>query len=147
MDLKSLLAAGPLGLDTALFIYLIEEHAEVLPQVDRSFSAVAAGDCRAATSALTLLEVLVLPYRAGNLGLVERYEQVLGGSRGLELVGLDRPVLHLAARLRAESRLRTPDAIQMAAALHVGCSVFVTNDRDLPSVRGLRVVQLRHLVG
>jgi predicted nucleic acid-binding protein len=41
------------------------------------------------------------------------------------------------------SGTRTPDALQIAAALGAGCSALVTNDRDLPSVGGLRVVQLR----
>ena len=38
---------------------------------------------------------------------------------------------------------RTPDALQLAAALSAGCRTFVTNDRDLPAVPGLEVLQLR----
>ena len=39
--------------------------------------------------------------------------------------------------------MRTPDALQLAAALSAGCSTFVTNDRDLPAVTGLEVLKLR----
>ena len=35
---------------------------------------------------------------------------------------------------------RTPDALRLAAAQRAGCTCFVTNDRDLPEVAGLRVV-------
>jgi predicted nucleic acid-binding protein len=62
---------------------------------------------------LTLLEVLVVPYRAGNAGLAVRYEE-----------------------------LKTPDALQLAAALGAGCTTFVTNDRRIPAIRGMRVLQL-----
>jgi hypothetical protein len=36
---------------------------------------------RGFTSALTLLEVMVVPYRAGNTALAERYEHLLMRSR------------------------------------------------------------------
>lgn len=34
-----------------------------------------------------------------------------------------------AAALRASSRLRTADALHLAAALHWGCGALLTNDR------------------
>ena len=40
-----------------------------------------------------------------------------------------------------------PDALQLAAALSSGCKTFVTNDRRLPAVPGLRVVQLSQYAG
>jgi hypothetical protein len=39
---------------------------------------------------LTLLEVLVVPYRAGNRLLAERYEALLTRSRGIRLVDICR---------------------------------------------------------
>lgn len=86
----------------------------------------------------------MVPYRAGNLALAERYEAYLSRSRGVRLVDVDRSQLRAAAQLRAlHPSLRTPDALQLAAALSTGCSAFVTNDRDLPPVPGLEVLQLR----
>jgi predicted nucleic acid-binding protein len=91
----------------------------------------------------TLLEVLVVPFRAGLAELAERSEAYLTRSRGLRLVELDRPLLRTAAQLRAlHPSLRTPDALQLGAALSAGCSSFVTNDRDLPALAGLRVLKL-----
>jgi predicted nucleic acid-binding protein len=135
---------GPLALDTVVFIYFIEEHPRFLPVLDPIFAAIDKKRLRAVASSLTLLEVLVVPYRAGNIPLAERYEQVLTRSRGLRLVDIDRTQLRAAAQLRAlHSSLRTPDAIQVSAALSGGCSVLLTNDRDLPAVPGLRILQLR----
>jgi predicted nucleic acid-binding protein len=136
---------GPLALDTVVFIYYIEGHPRFLPVLDPVFAAVDGGRLPAIASSLTLLEVLVVPYRAGNIPLAERYEQVLTRSRGLRLVDIDRTQLRAAAQLRAlRANLRTPDAIQVAAALSGGCSVLLTNDRELPAVPGLRVLQLEN---
>lgn len=135
---------GPLALDTVALIDFIEEHPRFLAVLDPVFVAIDEGRLSAVVSSLTLLEVLVVPYRAGNVPLAERYEQVLTRSRGLRLVEIDRPQLRAAAQLRAVyAGLRTPDAIQVAAALSCGCSALLTNDRDLPAVPGLRVLQLK----
>lgn len=143
MGLMEDLSPGPIGLDACLFIYFIEEHPRFLPLVDPIFAAIAAGTWTAATSVLTLLEVLVAPYRAGDAALADRYEALLTRSRGLRLVEIDRPLLRSAALLRATAaRLRTPDALQVAAALSTGCRTFVTNDRAIPAIAGLRVVHL-----
>jgi predicted nucleic acid-binding protein len=144
MGLREDLGPGPTALDTALFIYYIEENAVFLPLVAPIFEDVAAGRREVVSSSLTLLEVLVVPYRAGNLVLAERYEACLSRSRGVRLVDVDRSQLRTAAQLRAlRPSVRTPDALQLAAALSAGCSAFVTNDRDLPAVPGLKVLKLR----
>jgi predicted nucleic acid-binding protein len=137
------LGHGPVALDTAVFIYLIQEHPQFLLVVEPIFRALDAGTLSAVTSSLTLLEVLVVPYRTGDVALAESYERILTGSRGLRLVDLGRAQLRTAAQLRARhAGLRTPDALQLAAALATGCTTFVTNDRRLPALAGLRVVQL-----
>jgi predicted nucleic acid-binding protein len=135
---------GPLALDTVVVIYFIEEHPHFLPVLDPVFAAIDKGRLRAIASSLTLLEVLVVSYRAGNVPLAETYEQVLTQSRGLRLIEIDRTQLRAAAQLRAlHSSLRAPDAIQISAALSGRCSALLTNDRDLPAVPGLRILQLR----
>jgi predicted nucleic acid-binding protein len=110
--------------------------------VEPLFRAIDAGDLRGVTSVLTLLEVLVVPYRSGLLELAERYEAILLSSRNLDVVPLDPPILRAAAQLRAATSMRTPDALQVASALALGCTKLVTNDRRLPAVPGLEVLQL-----
>jgi len=144
MGLTEDLGPGPTALDTAAFIYYIEENETFLPLVASIFEDVAAGRRQVVTSSLTLLEVLVVPFRAGNLTLADRYEAYLSRSRGVRLVDIGRAELRMAAQLRAlHPSVRTPDALQLAAGLSAGCRTFVTNDRDLPPVAGLRVLQLR----
>jgi predicted nucleic acid-binding protein len=137
---------GPVGIDTAIFIYYIEEHPKFFPVVNGLFEALDQNRCSGVTSTLTLLETLVVPYRAGDPGLAERYETLLSRGRGLTLVELDRPLLRSAARLRAWFAVKTPDAVQLAAAVSRNCTTFVTHDRPLSRVGGIRVLQVGRYV-
>lgn len=137
------LGTGPVGIDTAIIIYLIEENQLFSAVIAPLFEAADAGELELVVSALTLLEVLVVPYRAGNIALAERYEIVLTRSRGVRMIDLTREHMRLAAQLRAASSVATPDALQLATCLASRCSAFVTNDRRLPSIPGLRIIQLR----
>jgi predicted nucleic acid-binding protein len=137
------LGRGPIGLDTAIFVYYIEEHPRYLSLVEPVFEGIDRGRWRAVTSGVTLLETLVIPYRIGDEALADRYEGLLTRSRGLTLVELDRPLLRMAARLRATAGVRTPDALQLAAAVAARCAAYLTNDRALPRIPGLPVLQLR----
>jgi len=140
------LEPGPVAVDTATFVYFIEEDPRYLPQVLPLFTAANEGEVALVTSALTLLEVLVVPYRARNRLLAERYERVMTRSRGLRLIELTHDQLRAAAQLRAAIGVKTPDALQLSAALSAGCRSFVTNDRRLPTIPGLRVLQLSSYV-
>lgn len=137
---------GDVAVDTAAFIYFIEEEAQYLPIIRPLFVEADKGKRRLVTSALTLLEVLVVPYRTGNAPLADRYEALLTRSRGLQMIEVTREQLKAAAQLRAATSIKTPDALQMAAALGARCGTFVTNDRRLPQVPGLRVIELRSYV-
>lgn len=142
MGLMDDLGPGRIGVDTAIFIYLIEENPQYLPLLAPLFQEADQGRRELVTSMLTLFEVLVVPYRAGNQLLAERYEGLLTRSRGIRLIELTRDLLRAAAHLRAATGVRTPDALQLAAVLGAGCTTFLTNDRRLPRVPGLSVMQL-----
>jgi predicted nucleic acid-binding protein len=137
------LDAGPVALDTVAFIYFIEEHPRFLPVVEPLFQEIDTGRLQAFTSSLTLLEVLVVPYREADLSLARRYEEILARSRGINMVEIDREQIHAAALLRSRYRLRTPDALQVAVALTNECKAFITNDREIPDISGLKTLMLR----
>jgi predicted nucleic acid-binding protein len=133
----------PVAVDASIFIYLVERHREYVDIVRPVFIAADKGERELVTSAVTLLEVLVVPLRTENHGLARDYQEVLTASRGIRLVDVDHTQLRAAAGLRAKHGLRTPDALQLAAALTTGCAAFVTNDGRLRDLPGLRVLQLR----
>ena len=146
MGLIDDLEDGPVAVDTAPFIYFVEADLRYSPVVESLFQLAARGTGQLVTSTLTLMELLVVPYRAGNQQLAGQYQALLTRSRGLQLVDLSRDVLRGAAQLRAVTGARTPDAIQLAAALTSGCRTFVTNDRRLPAIPGLKLIQLSDYV-
>ena len=146
MGLIADLGRGPVGVDTVVFIYFIEEHVQFLPVLEPLFKEVDGGRRELVTSALTLLEVLVVPYRSGDLLLAGRYEALLTQSRGVRVAEISRDHLRAAAQLRAATGVKTPDSLQLVAALAAGCSTFLTNDRDLPNIPSLRILQLSSYV-
>lgn len=142
MGLMDDLGSGRVGVDTAIFIYFIEGASVWLPLITPLFRAADNGQIELVTSSITLLEVLVVPFRANNGALAARYEALLTNGRGIRLIEVTRDQLRRASRLRALTGVRTPDALQLSAAQEAGCSRFLTNDRRLPAVLGLRILQL-----
>ena len=142
MGLMADLGPGSVALDTAVFIYFIEEDPRFLPLIDPLFREADEGARELVTSALTLLEVLVVPLRVRNRAVADRYEELLTRSRGIRLVALTQDQLRAAAQLRATTSIKTPDALQLVAAIGAGCQTFLTNDRRLPLVPGLEIRQL-----
>ncbi|MBA7528625.1 hypothetical protein ES705_20813 [subsurface metagenome] len=133
------------GLDTTPLIYFIEENLTYLNKVRPFFVALDRGEFRVVTSIVTLLEVLVHPFRHGNTVLVQQYREILLNAEYLTTMLLTHEVAEEAARLRAEHDIRTPDAIQLATAIHAGAPFFLTNDARLPSLPALQILVLDEL--
>lgn len=134
-----------LGLDTAPFIYFMERDPRYLACMQQTIRRVDAGTIRAATSTITLTEVLTQPKRVQNATLVRRYREILLQSRNLVVLPVDAAIAETSADLRARYHLRTPDALQIATSLHAGCEAFLTNDDALRRVAELRVLMLAEL--
>jgi predicted nucleic acid-binding protein len=130
------------GLDTAPLIYFIEENPLYLDMVRPFFDALDLGLFSAVTSTVTLLEVLVHPFRQGDMRLAQQYRDILLNAEGLTMVPLTNDIAEEASRIRAAHALRTPDAIQIATARHREASFFLTNDARLPSLPELKVLIL-----
>ena len=64
----------------------------------------------------------------------------------LEWIAPSLEIAVLAARLRAQHNLRTPDAIQAATALSAEATGFISNDKDFKRVAGVDVLVLADLM-
>ena len=134
------------GVDTSPFIYLIEEHPGYLGAVRSFFSAVDSSQIQAVTSTVTLLEVMVQPFRRDADELAHRYRAALLNATGLSCQEVSSGVAEEAAKLRATYNIRTPDAIQLATAILAGASSSLTNDSFLPSMPAIQILILDRLV-
>jgi predicted nucleic acid-binding protein len=137
---------GTIGVDTSPFIYLIEEHPVYLDAVRSFFEKMDAGEISGVTSTVTLLEVLVQPFRRGAAHLAGQYREVLLNATHLSCVAVTGEIAEKAASLRTDYNLRTPDAIHLATAIQSGATAFLTNDSFLTSSPNLDILILDQLV-
>ena len=133
--------SGLVYVDANSVIYRVERVEPYWSASSEFWEALDDGRCEVATSELTLLEVLVKPLRDGSTGLASLYREVLLDSH-MNCLPVNRTILEIAASLRATCRLRTPDSIHAATAIHAGAALFLTNDTDFRKVPGLNVAIL-----
>jgi len=129
-------------IDANLFIYAVEQVAPFAAVLDTLFRQVASGAQTAVTSELTLAEVLVRPFAATSEQDRMAFERAVRTQGGLRVVPVSRGILVEAARLRASTRLKLPDAIHLATAMQYECPVFLTNDTRIRTLPGLDVLYL-----
>jgi predicted nucleic acid-binding protein len=142
MEWLSKLYGTTVGLDTAPLIYFVERHPKYLPLVYPFFEAMGRGDIQVVTSAITLTEVLVHPYKLGNHRLTEHYSQMLLNTHNIDTLPVSLEIATEAARLRAAFGLKTPDSIQVATARIGGATSFFTNDSRIATIPGLELIIL-----
>jgi predicted nucleic acid-binding protein len=138
----------PVGLiyvDANPVIYRVERVEPYWSASSEFWEAIDDGRCEAATSELTLLEVLIKPLRDGDADLESLFRATMLASN-LECLAITLAILETAARLRADHRLKTPDAIHAATAIEAGAFLFLTNDTDFRKVPGLNVAILDEIV-
>jgi predicted nucleic acid-binding protein len=88
---------------------------------------VRSGRNRARLSAVTVEETLVRPFSAGPAALTI-VESFLQHFPNVTITAVDYAIAREAARIRAETRIRTPDALIVATAIVAGVKTVVTND-------------------
>lgn len=131
-----------IGLDSSILIYFLEADPVYGPLAHKVFEWMEAGRVQGICSALTLLEVLVQPYRRNDEERVSQFYGLLATYPHLTWIPLSLEIADLGARLRATYRLKTPDSILVATALNSNATGFIGNDADLKRVIELDVLVL-----
>ncbi|MEX1028497.1 MAG: PIN domain-containing protein [Paenibacillaceae bacterium] len=121
------------AIDSNCFIYLIEGSPYV-DQLTQLFQKIENSSLVAVTSILTLIEILVGPYKSKDYKLIEEYRTTLLNFPNLAFREMDFNIAIKAAQCRADYGLKMPDAIQLATAILDKADVFITNDRDFKNV-------------
>ncbi len=129
-----------IGLDTNLFIYFLEDHPRYGEWCSSLFDLIELGHNPAVTSTVTLLELLVQPYREQKEELAQKIFALTSTYPQIEWVPVTMNVADRAAELRARYRLSTPDAIQLATAVVHKARRFYGNDRGLRRVKEIECV-------
>jgi predicted nucleic acid-binding protein len=134
-----------IGLDTNLFIYFLEEHPRYGSWCASLFDLIERGHNPAVTSTVTLLELLVQPYRNQKEELAQKIFALASSYPKIEWVPVTMNLADRAADLRARYRLSTPDAIQVATAIGHKATRFYGNDRSLRRVKEIECVIMNEL--
>ena len=122
-------------LDSAPIIYLVEQ---VQPYATAVRGKLSAQGLTLITSELTRLECRVKPLRNGDAALLQDFD-VYFASSIVEIIPLTRDVIDRATEIRAQFNFKTPDSIQLAAAVVSNSGVFLTNDHRLNRFTGIPI--------
>jgi predicted nucleic acid-binding protein len=117
-----------IALDTSLLIYQLEANATYLPLSELVFAWLERPDSKAVTSTITITELLVPAYRIADHSRAQELYAHLSSYPNLDWIAPDLEIADTAAKLRAAHRMRTPDALQAATAIHSQATGLVTND-------------------
>ena len=120
-------------IDTAPFIYFIEKdenNPQYYDKVKKFFYDCYNNDVELVSSAITIEEYLVFPYKICAQEYVELFEKLIM-ALAVEIVVIDERIAQKAAHIRAEYQgFKAMDALQLAAAVAAGCDLFLTNDKQ-----------------
>jgi predicted nucleic acid-binding protein len=125
-------------LDSCLIIYRTEGDAALRNKINRRLLNLPQDPLTVVYTDLVRLECRVKPIAAGNGPLLAQYDDFFA-TPGFSKLNLDGAVFDLATELRAEYRLKTPDALHLAAAIRADCSEFWSNDQRLGQAAHRRV--------
>ena len=124
----------------------MEENPRYLELVNPIFVWLEGSKGQAVTSTITLLELLVQPYKLSDIDRVNRFYALLSTYPNLEWIAPTLEIADRAAQIRAEYGLRTPDAVQAATALACEATGFISNDTAFQRLTGLGVTILEELL-
>lgn len=127
----SIATGATVYLDTNALIYITEGSVAFKASIEAFLQSAVAANARLVTSELAMTEVLVIPIRDQDQGLLAAYSELFESF--VQAAPVERAILVRAAQLRADTpRLRTPDAIHLATAEHLKAAIFVTGDTGIP---------------
>jgi predicted nucleic acid-binding protein len=122
-------------LDTAPIIYFLEKNPQWYEKIEVFLYKGIQEEFQFVTSVITNIEYLVVPTRNVNVLAINNYWDFLR-SLDVQVLQINREIAEVAVKLRAKyAGIKTADAIQLAASLHVNCDIFLSNDKQLLQVK------------
>ena len=127
--------------DASALIYIIEGEEPFATRIRKELAAAAKRhpELGAAVSRLSWLECRVGPMKSNDNVTLAAFDAFFARS-DLAWVELTKDVVELAAAIRVQAGLKTPDALQAASCLQLGGEhLFLTGDGTFRRVAGLNV--------
>lgn len=128
-----------IGLDTVVFIYLLEGRGRVSRHAERLLQAVEQGGREAVFSSIGMIEILTGPKKLKRYDLVAQYKDLFSHFPNLTIAGINERIVDMTSDFRARYGIATPDAIHIATALDFGAEKFFTNDKALRRIKEITI--------
>jgi uncharacterized protein len=116
--------------DTMIFVYWLENHPVHAKRMRHILSKMEERHDRLYTSAFTLGEVLVAPYKKRASETAKRILEFFESSF-VEVIPYTLATAEYYAQIRSDLRIAPADAIHLACAAQIGIDLFLTNDAAL----------------
>ena len=124
-------------LDTAPLIYFLDDDANFGKKTKSILEEILSTGKTLVSSVITCEEYLIYPYRSGNQEKVNVFFE-FSEACGVDLIPISLEIAKLSAKIKAEYKdFKTMDSLQLATAVHTGCDLFLTNDKQLRRFDGL----------
>lgn len=129
-------------IDTAPFIYFIDESEVYAEIMERIFSELLNNNVLLVTSVITCEEFLVYPYRVNNQEKIDVFFEFIEEC-GIQVINIDLYIAKKAAMLRSKYKdIKGMDALQLSTAIVLGCDLFLTNDKQLRQIKEINIITL-----
>lgn len=135
-----------MALDTNVFIYELDVYPKYVEVARSVFEWLAQPGRIAVVSTIVMTEVMTGPYRARDEVRADAFRRLLFPYPHLEWTPPGLAIADLAARYRAEHRLRTADAIVAATTTHAAATLLISNDPGFERVPDFKTVLLDDLL-
>jgi predicted nucleic acid-binding protein len=125
-------------LDSCVVIYLVEKCEPWWSRIQSLLLPPNGPLPEVVYSDLTRMECRIGPMSRANSVALAEYDRFFATPHYQKLP-ISTAVFDLAADLRAQHRIKTPDALHLATAIQAGCSEFWSNDQRLATATGHRI--------
>jgi predicted nucleic acid-binding protein len=129
-------------LDTNVLICFLDRNPDYLALSAAIIEAIESGSITGFTGDAVVAEILVKPYRSGNIELVSGIKAFFQTEQFLTICHHDADTFDLAAQLRAKYNQKFIDALHYATAIRSGCHAIITNDNGIRNSEHLEVISL-----
>ncbi len=138
---KDLAEHSVIGIDTGVFIRHFQggDPSELTSTVLRE---VQDGSTAGIVSSISLGELMVKPLQAGEDDLADLYRVLIHEMPNLHTVSVDPQIASRAAEIRASQKVGATNSLVLATAIRSGATAFVTSERGLGQVNGMKVMVL-----
>ncbi|NLV22274.1 MAG: type II toxin-antitoxin system VapC family toxin [Syntrophomonadaceae bacterium] len=128
---KKISAHQNIMLDTNAIIYFLDGTPDLFDLMRALFELVEQDRLKITLSVISEAELLVKPYREKNSTAIEAVSFFLEEFPNLKINLPNMEISRQAAKIRAESGLRLPDAMIVATAINTQCDLLLGNDIGL----------------